>query len=136
MDRKLRLGVVAGVAALMVAGGGYTLLASDKDKPEYAIQTVEKAVENHNKADFYKVVNLESILDDSYSSIVEGVTDADKTMTADARVAIKNFTEMLREPLLLSLKAAIDSYIETGEFNREENASVINLHTRALTASA
>lgn len=130
MDRKLRMGVVGGVAALMLAGGGFFLLSSDRDRPEYAIQTVEKAVENHNKADFYKVVNLESILDDSYSSIVEGVTDADKTMTADARVAIKNFTEMLREPLLLSLKAAIDSYIETGDFNKEENASVAELLKR------
>ncbi|MBQ7704974.1 MAG: hypothetical protein IJT73_06080 [Selenomonadaceae bacterium] len=130
MDKKLRIGVVAGIAALAVAGGGYFLLTSDRDKPEYAFQTVEKAVENHNKADFYKVVDLESILDDSYSSIVEGVTDADKTMTADARVAIKNFTEMLREPLLLSLKAAIDSYLETGEFNKTENSSVEELLKR------
>lgn len=130
MDRKLKLGVIAGVAALVIAGGGYVFLTSDKDKPAYAIETVERAVENHNKADFYKVVNLESILEESYFSIVEGVTDADKTMTADARIAIKNFTEMLREPLLLSLKAAVDSYIETGEFNKEENASVKTLLER------
>ena len=130
MDRKLRLGVVTGFAALIVAGGGYFFLTSDKDKPAYAIETVEKAVENHNKADFYKVVDLESILDDSYNSIVEGVTDADKTMTADAKIAIKNFTEMLREPLLLSLKAAVDSYIETGDFNKTENASVATLLER------
>lgn len=130
MDRKLKLGVGAGLAALAIAGGGFWLLTMDRDTPQYAIHTVEKAVTNHNKADFYKVVDLESILDDSYSSIVEGVTDADKSMTADARVAIKNFTEMLREPLLLSLKAAIDSYIETGEFNKEENASVATLLER------
>lgn len=130
MDRKLRLGIVTGAAILIFAGGGYFFLTSDKDKPAYALQTVEKAVENHNKADFYKVVDLESILDESYSSIVEGVTDADKTMTADARVAVKNFTEMLREPLLLSLKAAVDSYIENGEFNKSENASVTTLLER------
>ncbi len=130
MDRKFKLGIGAGIAALAVAGGGYFCLIAGKDTPEYALQTVEKAVENHNKADFYKVVNLESILDESYSSIVEGVTDVDKTMTEDARDAIKNFTEMLREPLLLSLKAAIDSYIENGEFNKEENASVKTLVER------
>lgn len=130
MDKKLRLGVVTGAAILIFAGGGYFFLTSDKDKPAYALQTVEKAVENHNKADFYKVVDLESILDASYSSIVEGVTDADKSMTADARVAVKNFTEMLREPLLLSLKAAVDSYIENGEFNKNENASVTTLLER------
>lgn len=130
MDKKLRLGVVAGAAILIFAGGGYFFLTSDKDKPAYALQTVEKAVENHNKADFYKVVDLESILDESYNSIVEGVTDADKSMTADARVAVKNFTEMLREPLLLSLKAAVDSYIENGEFNKSENASVTTLLER------
>ena len=130
MDKKLRLGVVTGAAILIFAGGGYFFLTSDKDKPAYALQTVEKAVENHNKADFYKVVDLESILDASYSSIVEGVTDADKSMTADARVAVKNFTEMLREPLLLSLKAAVDSYIENGEFNKSENASVTTLLER------
>ena len=130
MDRKFKLGIGAGIAALVIAGGGYSLLISGRDTPEYALQTIEKAVENHNKADFYKFVNLESILDDSYSSIVEGVTDADQTMTEDAKEAIKNFTEMLREPLLLSLKAAIDSYIETGEFNKQENASVETLLER------
>lgn len=130
MDRKLKLGVGAGIMALAIAYGGYSLLISGKDTPEYALQTVEKSVENHNKADFYKVVNLESILDDSYSSIVEGVTDADQTMTEDAKIAVKNFTEMLREPLLLSLKAAIDSYIETGIFNKEENASIKTLLER------
>ena len=128
MDRKLKLGVGAGIVALAIAYGGYNLLISGKDTPNYAIQTVEKSVENHNKADFYKVVNLESILDDSYSSIVEGVTDADQT--EDAKVAVKNFAEMLREPLLLSLKAAIDSYIETGNFNKEENASIKTLLER------
>ena len=128
MDRKLKLGIGAGVAALLIAGGGYHLLISGRDTPEYALQVVEKAVENHNRADFYKVVNLESILDDSYSSIVEGVTDADQT--EDAKIAVKNFAEMLREPLLLSLKAAVDSYVDTGEFNKEENASVATLLER------
>lgn len=130
MDRKLKLGIGAGIGALAIAYGGYNLLISGRDTPNYAIETVEKSVENHNKADFYKVVNLESILDDSYSSIVEGVTDADKTMTEDAKAAVRNFTEMLREPLLLSLKAAIDSYIETGNFNKEENASIRTLLER------
>jgi hypothetical protein len=130
LDRKLKLGVGAGIAALLIAYGGYELLISGRDTPNYALQIVEKSVENHNKADFYKVVNLESILDDSYNSIVAGVTDADQSMTEDAKAAVKNFTEMLREPLLLSLKAAIDSYIETGEFNKEENASIKTLLER------
>ncbi len=130
MDRKLTLGVIAGISALLIAFGGYKLLISGRNTPEYALQIVEKSVENHNKADFYKVVNLESILDDSYSSLVAGVTDADQTMTEDAKAAVKSFTEMLREPLLLSLKAAIDSYIETGEFNKEENASIKTLLER------
>ena len=130
MDRKLRLGVVLGILSFLIAFGGYRLLISGKDTPNYALQVVEKSVENHNKADFYKVVNLESILDESYSSIVEGVTDADQSMTEDAKAAVKSFTEMLREPLLLSLKAAIDSYIETGDFNKEENASIKTLLER------
>ena len=130
MDRKLKLGIALGIMAFLVAWLGYRLLISGKDTPNYALQIVEKSVENHNKADFYKVVNLESILDDSYSSIVAGVTDADQSMTEDAKEAVKNFTEMLREPLLLSLKAAIDSYIETGEFNKEENASIKTLLER------
>lgn len=130
LDRKLKLGVGAGITALLIAFGGYNLLISGRNTPEHALQIVEKSVENHNKADFYKVVNLESILDDSYSSLVAGVTDADQTMTEDAKAAVKSFTEMLREPLLLSLKAAIDSYIETGEFNKEENASIKTLLDR------
>lgn len=130
MNRKFKIGVGIGVAAVILGGGGYWYSNIDKQKPEYAVQLAEQAIANHDRDFFYKVVNVDSVLNDSYNGLIEGLTDTDKTMGADAREAIKNFTQMLRNPLLASLKAAIDSYVETGTFNAQNNAGVNELLAR------
>ncbi len=124
LDRKMKIGVGLGVAALIAAGGGYCYFSASRDTPEYAFQLVEESIINHDKEEFYKIVKVDSVLESSYSGLVEGLTDSDKTMTDDAKESIKNFTQMLRVPLLLSLKSAIDSYIETGDFHSQENIGV------------
>lgn len=130
MDRKMKVGVGLGVAALIAAGGGYCYFSATRDTPEYAIQIVEESIINHDKEEFYKVVKLENVLESSYSGLVEGLTDSDKTMSDDAKESIKNFTQMLRVPLILSLKSAIDSYVETGEFQADGNIGVNDIISR------
>ena len=118
MDDKLKIGAGIGAAVILLAGGGYFFFdSSNKTTPEYAVEQVEKSVRNHDKAEFYKLVDVDGVLNSSYDEVVEGLTDSDKTMSIEAREAVKNFTQMLKSPLILSLKSAIDSYVEKGEFS-------------------
>ena len=115
MDNKLKIG--AGLAVILLAGGGYYCLKTDKGTPEDVMARVEKSVKDHDKAAFYKLVDVDGVLNSGYDDVVEGLTDADKSMSIEAREAVKNFTQMLKSPLMISLKSAIDSYVERGEFD-------------------
>lgn len=131
MDRKnLKLGACAGVVAILIGGGAYWYSSIDKDKPEYAVQLAEQAITNHDREYFYRFVDVDSLLNDSYGSLIDGLTDSERVMTDDTKDALKNFTEILKAPLMTSLKAAIDSYVATGDFNAQEHAGVQELFTR------
>ena len=52
------------------------------------------------------------------------LTSFDNSMPPEARDAIKNFTEMLRAPMIITLKSAIDSYVATGDLDAKKNAGV------------
>lgn len=127
MINKFRLAVLIIGIAIVVAGGRYLYANWNQSTPQNALQTVEDAITNHSKEDFYKAVNLDSVLATSYDGVVDSLTDSDKTMTAEAREAIKNFTQMLKSPLLISMKAAIETYIETGNFHSDDNAGISEL---------
>lgn len=130
MDNKLKAGIGLGVIVLLTAGGGYFLLKPNEKSPEFVMQSVEKSVVEHNKKDFYKLVDIDSVLNRSYDEIVEGLTDSDKSMSIEAREAVKNFTQMLKSPLIISLKSAIDDYVEKGEFQEPENLGIKDLLSR------
>ncbi len=79
---------------------------------------------------FHRVVNVDSLLDSGYDGFIDGLTAVDGGATPEAKEAIKNFTQMLRSPMILSLKAALDSYVATGDFKPEENVGLTELLER------
>lgn len=132
MDKRIKMAAGAGLAALAVAvaGGGYYYFHVRTDTPDYAIKAVSQSIENHDVKEFHRVVNLEGVLDSGYNGFVDGMTAPGNATTPDAKEAIRNFTQMLRVPLMLSLKAAVDSYVETGEMNPKEHVGVMGLIER------
>lgn len=132
MDKSLKMKVGAGLAALaiVVTGGGYYFFHVKSDGPEAAINAVTLSIERHDVTEFHRAVNVDSLLDSGYAGFVDGLTAFDNSMTPDARDAIKTFTEMLRTPLMLSLKSAIDSYVATGDPNLKENVGVAEILQR------
>ena len=130
MDRKMKIGVAIGILVIIAAGLGWYHFVRITKSPEYAIEVIEKSIVNHDKEKFYEYVDLDNILDTSYDAMIQGMTDSDKNLTDDARDAIKGFTEMIKTPMLVSLKTAIDSYIETGDFHEDDNAGVADILKR------
>ena len=132
MNKNLKTAAGIGVAALAiaVAGGGYYYFHVGNDTPDFAIKTIQQSIKEHDAKTFNRVVDVDGVLDSGYSGFVEGITSPENAMTPDARDAIKNFTQMLRAPMIMSLKSAIDSYVATGDLKSEENLGVIELLER------
>lgn len=132
MNKRIRMATGAGLAALalVVTGGGYYYFHVSNDTPDFAIKTVNQSLKEHDAKTFYSVVNVDSVLDSGYEGFIEGVTSPESMRTPDAKEAIREFTQMLRDPMLMSLKAAVDSYVATGNLNTDENFAVAELLDR------
>ena len=132
MDKRTRMKAGAGIAALAVvlAGGGYFYFHSDDGTPEHAIKTIERSIDKHDTKTFYRMVDVDSVLDSGYDGFVEGLAASAGTMTPDTQATVKDFAQLLRGSLILSLKSAIDSYISTGDLNTEKNLGVVKLLDR------
>ncbi len=130
MNKRIKLAAGIGAAVVILAGGGWYFFHTSADTPEFAIKSVGKAVEKHDVKAFHSAVNVDSVLDSGYNGFVDGLTNFDSAMVPETRDAIRNFTQMLRAPLLLSLKAAVDSYVATGDLNTQENLGVADLIQR------
>ena len=132
MSKRIKTAAGAGLAALaiVVAGGGYYYFHVHNDTPDYAIKTIRNAIDEHNLKEFHRAVNVDGVLDSGYEGFVDGFTSAENVTTPDAKEAIKNFTQMLREPLIASLKSAIDSYVATGALDTEKNVGVLEMLER------
>lgn len=129
MEKKIKRAAGVGIAALAlaVAGGGYYHFHVNTNTPEFAIKTMNQSIKEHDPKTFNSVVNVDGVLASGYDGFVEVVTSPDVVTMADTRDVIKDFTQMLRDPMLMSLKTAIDSYVATGNFDSEKNAGVAEL---------
>lgn len=123
---KFKLTAGAGLAALALAfaGGGYYHYHVRTDTPGFAIEQVGQALEKHNLQEFHRAVDVDGVINSGYEGFIEGLTAVDSTATPEVKDAIKNFSEMFRVQMMASVKAALDSYVASGEFKSEKNAGV------------
>ena len=127
---KIAAGVGTALLAAAVAGGGYYYFHMRTDTPDYAIEAVSHSIEKHDLKEFHRVVNVDSVLNSGYDGFVDGITTFDSAMTPEVRESIRNFTQMLRAPLIISLKAAIDAYVSTGSVDTQEHIGVAEMVQR------
>lgn len=132
MDKRIKkaAGIGLAVLAVAVAGGGYYNFHVANDTPAYTIEKVSQSIEEHDIREFNHAVNLDSVLNSGYDGFVAGITSSEILKNNDAADTLKNFTNILRAPLILSLKTAIETYVETGNLDPKENSSVIDLLER------
>ena len=129
MDKKIKTAAGVGFAALAiaVAGGGYYYFHVHSDTPEYAIEKIEQALDEHDTKAFHRVVDVDSVLYSGYNGFVDSLTSNDGTMSVETRDAIKNFVQMFRAPMVLTMRSALDSYVATGKFSEKNNDDILEI---------
>ena len=134
---KAKLLLVLGVLLFLVAGGLYWYLAVYAKTPEYAVQMIQRSLEEHDKADFHKYVDTSRLLDDAYDDLVSGLMDTQQPMSEETKAAVEDIARILKDPLISSFQAGIDRYVETGTWENsgegeESQGQAVDFHQALL----
>ena len=135
MSNRIRYGIIAGIAAVIIVIFGIIHFFSNSraDAPTYAVNMLQESIKNHDKAKFNDVVNVDRLLSTSFDSFVEGMIASDKSMPEEAKDHVVKFTQMLKVPMTESLKTAIENYVAYGSLEdksqdeKSKNAQDSNL---------
>ena len=123
MSDRIKMAATGGFAILVILCIIFFAFKSQADTPEHSIKIIEEAITTHDKATFEKYVDVDNLLNTSYDSFVEGMIEFDKTMPEEVKNSISNFTQMLKVPMMASMKTAIENYVATGNFEESEKTT-------------
>ena len=105
------------IAAAVVAGGGALWYYGYHTKtPEYAARMMEEAAASHDLTKFERFVDVRKISETAGNEFLEGVMDADRTMSDEARNAVSNFAEIFKASVSKNFEDSIRSYVQSGEW--------------------
>ena len=123
MSSRTKYGIAASIAVLVliVFCIVYFNFKTSANSPDYAVKLIQESITQHDKNKFDSVVDVDALLDSSYDSFIEGMIDFDKSMPNEVRDSISNFAQLMKVPMTSSMKAAIENYVMTGNFD-EQNA--------------
>ncbi len=136
MSDRTKYGIITGIVALILIIFCFVFnFNSRANSPDYAVKMIEESLEKHDKTKFNTVVDVDSLLDSSYESFVEGMIDFDKTMPNEIKDSISNFAQIMRVPMTSSMKAAIENYVENGTFEEQSTEKNSPSNQNILAAS-
>jgi|GEM_PF-1026964 len=124
LNRRLWLWVL--VAALLIAasGAGYWYWTTT---PQYSLHCVAKAAKQHDLVAFKKYVDLESVTNRGVSQLMDTILNNPDEVQNDFAGLAKGFIEALKPALVEQITTEIESYIETGDFENENQDASFSL---------
>lgn len=122
---KKRLIAFVAVLVLLAGAGAYWYVQMYTRTPEYTARMVQEAVTEHNKDKLYKYVAVDHMLDTASDAMLDGLIQTMVPATGDTREAVSNLTRMFKNPVVLSLKNAVDNYVEYGTWNNKDDSAAI-----------
>lgn len=122
MSTRTKIASAAAIVLLIAITGAYFFLHSKVRTPDLALKMIGESIDAHDTRAFNKVVDVDNVLNSSYDGFVDGLIESDGAMSPEAREAITNFTQMLRQPIIDSLKTAIETYVESGSIDQTSGA--------------
>lgn len=122
MQSVKKLFVALGVVFVLLAAiGGYWYLEIYTKTPEYTLKMVQEAVENHDREKLEKYVATDHLLDAASDDMLEGLIQVLVPATGDTREAVSNLSRMFKNPVVTSLRSALDNYIAYGSWTNQPN---------------
>lgn len=114
---KTRLIALGIILLVLAAAGGWWYMTHYVKTPEYTIKMVQEAAAQHDKEKMYKYVDIEHLLDAASNDMMDGLIHMMVPATGETRDAVSSLTSMFKTPVVMSMQAAVDNYIQYGTWD-------------------
>ena len=113
---KLKIACAALLGVFLFLAGLFWYFRIYTKTPEYALRSVETALEQHDQAAFLRHVRLESMLDTGYDDFMAGTIESEFGNSREGSAALEDFSKMLKPAFITMLKDAVAQRLSTGEW--------------------
>ena len=136
MSRATKVKVVCAalLGVVVILAGLFWYFRVYTKTPEYALRSVESALDQHDEPQFLRYVRLDSILDSGYDDFMAGTMEAEFGHSRETSTALEDFSRMLKPAFIKMLRDALDTRLKTGEWPSadaaQEGADAENILSR------
>lgn len=111
---KLKIACAALLGVLLVFAGLFWYFRIYTKTPEYALRSIESALEQHDEALFLRHVRLDDVLNSGYDDFMMGTMDAEFGHSRESAAALEDFSKMLKPAFIKMLQDAVHTRLTTG----------------------
>ena len=111
---KLKVACAALLGVLLVFAGLFWYFRIYTKTPEYALRSIESALEQHDEALFLRHVRLDDVLNSGYDDFMMGTMDAEFGHSRESAAALEDFSKMLKPAFIKMLQDAVHTRLTTG----------------------
>ena len=119
-ERKLKIFATIAILLLVVGGATAYYFSVYSRTPDYAATAALNAIRTHNYKQFARYVDLDAVVDNGYDEFTSGILDTQNALSDEAVAVIKDFSRIIKNPLIAGFKTVVADYVETGNW---ENVS-------------
>lgn len=106
------------VCISIIVGGALWYFFYYTKTPQYSLQLLKTATQNHDIESFKKHVDLDSVLSKGFDDIISVASDKDPEMKSNPFFV--GFVNMLKPTITSAFKDEIFRYVETGNWQQEQ----------------
>ena len=111
---KLKIACAALLGVLLAFAGLFWYFRIYTKTPEYALRSIESALEQHDEALFLCHVRLDDVLNSGYDDFMMGTMDAEFGHSRESAAALEDFSKMLKPAFIKMLQDAVHTRLTTG----------------------
>ena len=111
---KLKVACATLLGVLLVFAGLFWYFRIYTKTPEYALRSIETALEQHDETLFLRHVRLDDVLNSGYDDFMMGTMDAEFGHSRESAAALEDFSKMLKPAFIKMLQDAVHSRLTTG----------------------
>lgn len=118
MSRTMKVKIVCAaiLSVTVLLMGAFWYFRVYTKTPEYALHSIESALEKQDEALFLRHVQLDTVLNTGYDDFMQGTMDAEFSHSQEASAALEDFSKMLKPAFIVMLKDAVHTRLTTGEW--------------------